>query len=100
LAVRQFGFGFLGRTLAENSAVVLGAELIAKGAGFGFTVFQEHGNHGEHHNDEYERGHDELHIGVGKVHDVLLCGASALAKGGREDPYGNDPMQGNAEKLA
>ena len=89
-AVSQLGFCLVHGALGKNGAVVLCAETLAKGLGFDFAALKESANDDEHQDHEYNRGDDELVIRDAieysvelKLHDILLCGASAAAKGGR-----------------
>jgi hypothetical protein len=66
--------------VGNNGAVVLGAETIAEGNGFGFAVFKVGANGDENGDDEHKHGDDELGIRKGKVHWVLLCRASTTGE--------------------
>jgi hypothetical protein len=75
--------------LGKNGAVVLAAETLAKGRGFGFAALDESANDDENHDDEHNRGQDELdirelieHTVKLKMHFILLCGVSATVKRG------------------
>jgi hypothetical protein len=88
-AVSQLGFGLARGALGKNGAVVLGAETIAEGQGFGFAALNESANDDENHDHEYKRGYDDLVIRELieysvelKLHGFLLCGVSATAKDG------------------
>jgi len=59
-AVSQFVFGLSRGAVGNNGAVVLGAETIAEGTGFGFAVFKVGAHGDESGDDERKRGDDEL----------------------------------------
>jgi hypothetical protein len=88
-AISQLDFGFARGALGKNGAVILGAETLAKGRGFGFAALDESANHDENQDDEHNSGQDELdirelieHSVELKLHCILLCGVSATVKGG------------------
>jgi hypothetical protein len=88
-AISQLELGLARGALGKNGTVVLGAETLAKGRGFGFAALDESANHDENQDDEHNSGQDELDIRELieysvelKLHCILLCGVSATVKGG------------------